>query len=188
MKILLWRDVEKLGKRGEVVDVRDGYARNFLLPRKLASVPTPSMYKEFELEKRRQAKRDAVLISDAQGVAGRLASVQSVSVEVNTNEDGNLYGAVTPTMVADALRDQGLKVEPKAVEIAEPIKQIGTYEVVLNLHREVRPTVKVWVLSTKAVKVDDRAATAESAPEAEAAAEAAPAAAPAEESKPEAQE
>ena len=154
MKILLWHDVEKLGNRGEIVDVRDGYFRNFLLPRKLASAPTPSMYKEFELEKRRQSKRDAVLIGDAQGVAEKLAGIASVSVEVNTNEEGHLYGAVTPSMVSDALRDQGLKVEAKAVEITEPIKQIGTYDVVLNLHSEVRPTIKVWVLSTKAVKVE----------------------------------
>ncbi len=152
MKVLLWQDVEKLGKRGDVVDVRDGYARNFLLPRRLASVPTPPMYKEFELEKRRQAKQEAALVSGAREIAEKLSRITSVSIEVNTNDEGHLYGAVSPTMVADALRDQGLKVEPRQVEIAEPIKQVGTYEVTVALHREVRPAVKVWVLSTKAVK------------------------------------
>ena len=194
MKILLWQDLDKLGKRGDVVDVRDGYARNYLLPRKLASVPTPSMYKEFELEKRRQSKRDAVLIGDAQAVAEKLAGISSVSVEVNTNEEGHLYGTVTPSMVSDALRDQGLKIEPKAVEIAEPIKQIGTYDVVLNLHREVRPTIKVWVLSTKAVKLEDAEAAAKPAPAAPEADGASgpdasePDASGSEESKPEAKE
>jgi large subunit ribosomal protein L9 len=69
---------------------------------------------------------------------------------VNTNEEGHLYGSVTPTMIAEALKDQQLKVEPKSIEIAEPIKQVGTFEVVVNLHREVKPKLKVWVLSTKA--------------------------------------
>ena len=152
MKILLWTDVEKLGKRGEVVEVREGYARNFLFPRRLGSKPTPSMYKEFELEKRRVAKQEAVVVTESKAVAEKLAGVTSVSIEVNTNEEGHLYGAVTPSMVAEALKDQGLKVEAKAIEIAEPIKQVGTYEVTVNLHRDVKPKLKVWVLSTKAVK------------------------------------
>ena len=159
MKILLWQDVEKLGKRGEVVDVRDGYARNFLFPRRLGSKPTPSMYKEFELEKRRSAKQEAVLVSESKAVSEKLAGVTSVSIEVNTNEEGHLYGAVTPSMVAEALKDQGLKVEAKAIEIAEPIKQVGTYEVTVNLHRDVQPKLKVWVLSTKVVKPAEGAAS-----------------------------
>jgi large subunit ribosomal protein L9 len=156
MKVLLWQDVEKLGKRGEIVEVREGYARNFLLPRRLArefvESRRDSLMKEFELAKRRQSKQEAKLVTDAKEIAAKLAGVTSVSIEVNTNEQGLLYGAVTPSMVADALRDQGLKVEAKAIEIAEPIKQVGTYEVAVNLHREVKPALKVWVLSTKAVK------------------------------------
>jgi large subunit ribosomal protein L9 len=154
MKVLLWNDVEKLGRRGEIVDVKDGYARNYLIPRRLASKPTPSMYKEFELEKRRQNKVEAKLIGEAGQVAEKIGQLASVSIEVNTNEEGHLYGSVTPTMIAEALKDQGLKVEPKAIEIAEPIKQVGTFEVVINLHREVKPKLKVWVLSTKAPSGD----------------------------------
>jgi large subunit ribosomal protein L9 len=107
------------------------------------------MYKEFELEKRRQNKVEAKLIAGANQIAERLGQIASVSIEVNTNEEGHLYGSVTPTMIAEALKDQGMKVEPKAIEIAEPIKQVGTFEVVINLHREVKPKLKVWVLSTK---------------------------------------
>ncbi len=158
MKVMLWQDVAKVGKRGDVVNVKDGYFRNFLLPRKLAREVVKgreaSLTKEFELAKRRASKQEAALVTGAKEVAEKLSKVTSVSVEVNTNEEGHLYGAVTPSMIADALRDQGLKVEPKSVEIAEPIKQVGTYEVVVNLHREVQPKVKVWVLSTKAVKVE----------------------------------
>ena len=157
MKVLLWQDVDKLGRRGETVDVREGFARNFLFPRKLASIPTPSMHKEFELAKRRVVKQEAALIGDAKQVAEKLAGVTSVSIEVNTNEEGLLYGAVSPSMIADALKDQGLKVEARAIEIAEPIKKVGTYEVLVNLHREVKPKLKVWVLSTKAVKPEGAA-------------------------------
>jgi large subunit ribosomal protein L9 len=157
MKVLLWNDVEKLGRRGEVVEVKDGYARNYLIPRRLASKPTPSMYKEFELEKRRVAKVEAKLIADAKVVAERLLQIPSVSIEVNANDEGHLYGSVTPTMVAESLKDHQLKVEPKTVEIAEPIKQLGTYEVTINLHRDVKPKLKVWVLSSKAPAGPDAA-------------------------------
>ena len=155
MKVLLWQDVDKLGRRGEVIEVREGYARNFLIPRRLASVPTPSMYKEFELEKRRLSKQEAALVSDARAVAERLAGVTSVSIEVNTNEQGHLYGSITPTMIADALRDQGIKVEPRVVEIPQAIKEVGTYEVEIRLHRDIQPKLKVWILSTKAVKPEE---------------------------------
>ena len=96
MKVLLWQDVDKLGKRGETVVVKDGFARNYLFPRKLASIPTLSMQKEFELAKRRVVKQEAALITDAKAVAEKLAGVTSVSIEVNTNEEGLLYGAVSP--------------------------------------------------------------------------------------------
>lgn len=152
MKVLLWQDIDKLGRRGEEVEVRDGFARNFLFPQRLASRPTPSMRKEFELEKRRQAKVDAKLISDANVVVGKLAQVPSVSIEVNTNEEGHLYGSVTPTMIAEALKDHGLRIEPKLIVLPEAIKSIGTYEATVRLHREVQPKLKVWVLSSREVK------------------------------------
>ena len=136
--------------------MRDGYARNFLFPRKLASIPTPSMHKEFELSKRRVVRQEAAMIGDAKLVAEKLAGVTSVSIEVNTNEEGLLYGAVSPSMIADALKDHGLKVDGKSIEIAEPIKKVGTYEVIVNLHRDVKPKLKVWVLSTKAVKPEEK--------------------------------
>ena len=158
MKIRLWQDIDKLGKRGEIVDVKDGYARNYLLPRKLGAAATVGMDKEFELEKRRQAKVEAHLVSDAKTVAAKITELTSgVSLEVNANDDGSLYGSVTPTMIAESLRDKGLKVEPKTIEIKEPIKQTGTYEVTVNLHRDVKPILKVWVLSTKAPEKKDDA-------------------------------
>ncbi|MBI4565909.1 MAG: 50S ribosomal protein L9 [Planctomycetes bacterium] len=165
MKILLWHDLEKVGKRGEIVEVRDGYARNYLFPRRLASKPTPTMYKEFELEKRRQAKLEAKLIADAKLIAEKVEQLTSVSIEVNTNEEGRLYGSVTPTMIAEVLKDQQLKVEPKTIEIAEPIKQVGTYEVTIDLHRDVKPKLKLWVLSSKTPASPGEKSDAPAAPE-----------------------
>lgn len=153
MKVLLWNDVDKLGKRGEVVNVKEGFARNYLFPRKLASKDTVSMRKELELAKRRAAKQEAQVIADAKEVAEKLVKVPSVTVEVNANAEGVLYGTVTQSMIAEAIRgEQGLKVDAKCVEIAEPIKNIGTYDVQIALHREVKHTLKVWVITTKAVK------------------------------------
>src|SRR5262245_54839631 len=125
MKVMLWDDVEKLGKRGDVVNVSDGFARNFLFPqrkaRQVIAGREEALLRELNLAKRRAAKQEAALVTGAKEIAEKLTSIPSVSIEVNTNEEGHLYGAVTPSMVADALRDQGLKVEAKAIEIAEPI-------------------------------------------------------------------
>ncbi|MDP6957773.1 MAG: 50S ribosomal protein L9 [Planctomycetota bacterium] len=155
MQVLLWHTIEKLGKRGDIVTVKDGYARNFLIPRRMASLPTSGQYREFEVEKRRQDQIEVQLIDDAKQVETKLAEVTSLSMEVNTNEDGVLYGSVTPTMIAQALLGENMKVDAKCIEILEPIKNIGTYEVTINLHREVKPTLKVWVLSTKELKVNE---------------------------------
>jgi large subunit ribosomal protein L9 len=165
MKVLLWKDVDALGKRGEVVNVKDGYARNYLFPRKIASQDTESMRKELELAKRRSAKQEVQLVAEAKEVAEKLVKVPSVTVEVNANAEGHLYGTVTPTMIADAIKgEQGLKVEPKCVEIAEPIKQIGTYDVQIALHKEVKHTLKVWVITTKAVKPPEKEKKSDAAP------------------------
>lgn len=152
MKVLLWQDIEAIGKRGEIVDVKPGHARNYLFPHRLASEPTPSMYKEFELEKRRQAKKEKVLVTEAETVAKKIQEISSVTIEVNTNEEGQLYGSVTPSMIADALLDQGLKIEPRMVEIAEPVKQVGVYEIPVRVFKDVVPKVKIWVVSSKTLE------------------------------------
>ena len=155
MKILLWQDVEKLGKRGQTVDVKEGYARNYLFPRKLASKDTATMRKELELAKRRSAKQEAEYVTEAKAVAEKLALVPSVTVEVNANEEGQLYGTVTPSMIADALREHKLKVDARCVQIPEPIKKVGTYDLDIALHKDIVHKLKVWVITTKAVKAPD---------------------------------
>ncbi len=164
MQVLLWHSIENLGKRGDVVEVKDGYARNFLIPRRMASPPTPGQYREFEVEKRRQDQVEVQLIEGAKEVEAKLAEVTSLSIEVNTNEEGVLYGSVSPTMISEALLAENMKVEARAITIDEPIKKIGTYEVTVHLHRDVQPKIKVWVLSTKAIKLEDVADREEDSP------------------------
>jgi large subunit ribosomal protein L9 len=146
MKVLLWKSIEKLGNLGQVVEVKPGYARNYLFPQRLATPDTPRQHQALSIARRKQELLERKMAESAQALAAALEKF-SVSLEVNTTEDGTLYGSVTPTMIADALREQGARVEPKAIQIDDPIKQVGYYEVLVNLHRDVKPKLKVWVVS-----------------------------------------
>lgn len=146
MKVLLWTSIEKLGTLGDVVEVKPGYARNFLFPKRMATVDTSSQRRALGIARRKHEKLEVKMADDARQLATALGKI-SVSLEVNTTEDGTLYGSVTPTMIADALNEEGAKIEPKTIEIEDAIKQVGYYEVTLNLHKDVKPKLKVWVVS-----------------------------------------
>ena len=144
MKIRLWHDVESLGKRGDVVNVRDGYARNYLLPRRMAGKPTASQDREFLLEKRRWEKNQAQLLVEAKGISEKLGAV-SVTIEANANPEGVLFGSVTPHMVSAALAQEGYRVDAKSIRIDEPIKKVGEYKVPVRLHAELSVPIQVKV-------------------------------------------
>jgi large subunit ribosomal protein L9 len=158
---MLWKTIEKLGELGEVVEVKPGFARNYLLPRRLASADTPSQRQALKFARRKQEKLELKQADDAKTLRAALEKI-SVSLEVNTTEDGKLYGSVTPTMISEALAEQGAKVEPKEIEIGDAIKQVGYYEVTVALHRDVKPKLKVWVVSANP---EAQAKPAEGAPE-----------------------
>ena len=151
MQILLWQDVEKLGKRGDIVAVADGYARNYLLPRKMASRPTPQAHRDMELEKKRVVKRQAKLVEDLKTIAATV-SRESVTIEVNTNEEGHLYGSVTPATIAEAYAPMGVKVDPSWIHLDDPIKSTGVYQVKIRIREDIETTAKVWVVQSKDVK------------------------------------
>ena len=148
MQVLLWQNLEKIGKRGEVVNVTDGYARNYLFPRKLASTPTPNMYKALEYEKVQVAKKQTKVLTNLKALAEQIEKV-SITMEVNTNEEGHLYGSITPAMIVDGLKKQDIDIDAKHIEIDQPIKEVGVYQIKINLHKSVQPTVKVWIVSGK---------------------------------------
>ena len=145
MQVILRDDMDNLGKSGEVVTVKEGYARNFLLPRGHAIKATDGDVKRVEHEKRVIAARTAKLSKEAQAEADKLSQV-TVSIARAVGEEDKLYGSVSSRDIADALAEKGVKVDSKKVQLVEPIKALGLTEVPVKLGRGVTATVKVWVV------------------------------------------
>jgi len=144
MQIILQEDVEKLGTRGQVVEVAAGYARNFLLPRKLAIAATPGNLKRLEKIRSVLDKRTATEREGAQKQAEVLAAA-SVTLARKAGENDQLFGSVTTADIAEALAAQGYQVDKRKIELREPIKLIGEYQVTAKLHHDVTATIKVVV-------------------------------------------
>jgi large subunit ribosomal protein L9 len=146
MKIILRQDVENLGKMGEILTVKDGYARNYLIPRNYAYYATPGAIRGFESEKKRIVAQMDKMKGTAELLAAKLAETQ-VSVGMKVGEEGRLFGAVTAQMIADELALLGHTIDRRTITIDEPIKSLGVFDVKIKLHPEVTATVKVWVIS-----------------------------------------
>jgi large subunit ribosomal protein L9 len=145
MQVILRDDMENLGKSGEVVNVRPGYARNYLLPRGHAIKATESDVKRVEHEKRVIAARTAKMAKETQAEADKLSKV-SVSIPRAVGEEDKLYGSVTTRDIAEALQAQGVTIDAKKLVLDEPIKALGLTEVAVKLGRGVQATIKVWVV------------------------------------------
>ncbi len=144
MKLILTENVENLGRMGQMVEVKPGYARNFLLPRKLAVPATPKNLKAQEQVLKAIEKKAAKVLGDANALAARLAGV-SLTFLRKAGEEGRLFGSVTNMDVADALREKGFEIDRKAIALPDHIKQVGEYTVAIRLHHDVAPAVKVVV-------------------------------------------
>lgn len=144
MQIILQEDVDKLGNRGQVVDVADGYARNYLLPRKLALTATPSNLKQLGRMRATFAKREATETESAQQLAEVLAGV-SVTLSRKAGENDQLFGSVTASDISDALAAQSVTIDKKKIQLDTPIKLVGEYQVPVKIFREVGATIKVTV-------------------------------------------
>ena len=145
MQVILRDDMDNLGKSGEVVNVKEGYARNYLLPRGHAIKATDGDIKRVEHEKRVIASRTAKLAKEAQAEADKLSSV-SVQIARAVGEEDKLYGSVTSRDIAEALAEKGVKVDSKKIHLDEPLKTLGMSEVQVKLGRGVNATIKVWVV------------------------------------------
>lgn len=145
MDVILREDVEKLGHAGEVVTVKDGYARNYLLPRGLAYVATDGNRRRLDSEQRQRDRRAAAEVAGARDAAARLEAV-SLSFSMKAGEGDKLFGSVTAGDIAERLREEGMVVDRKAVELEEPIKALGVYKVPIRLHADVKPEIRVWVV------------------------------------------
>ncbi|HLV95009.1 MAG TPA: 50S ribosomal protein L9 [Candidatus Acidoferrales bacterium] len=144
MQIILQEDVEKLGNRGQVVAVAEGYARNFLLPRKLALEATPGNMKRLEKMRAAFAKKEATEKDSAQTLAELLASV-TLTMSRKAGESDQLFGSVTSGDICDALAGQGYTIDRRKIVLPEPIKVVGEYEIPVKLFRDLRANVKVIV-------------------------------------------
>ena len=145
MDVILRENVDKLGAAGEVVSVKDGYARNYLLPRGLAYPATEGNKHRLEAESKSRARRADAEVAKASEVATRLEAV-SLSFTMKAGEGDKLFGSVTSHDIAERLKAEGFDVDKKTVELAEPIKALGVYKVPVRLHPDVKPEVRVWVV------------------------------------------
>ena len=144
-EVLLMADVPELGKAGEVVKVSEGYARNYLLPRELAAAVTPASLRRLEKLRKERAELAKIQLAEAHAKAGKLEGA-AVTIRAKTSDGEKLYGSVSAAEIVDALRNQGVTLDRTQVELAEHLKQTGTFEVPVRLHPEVTVQIKVLIV------------------------------------------
>lgn len=145
MKVILRQNSENLGQIGEIVDVKDGYARNYLIPRKLAYPALQGNVKALEEEKKNLEKKKVQELASAEAFASELEKV-SVTIPVQVGEEDKIFGSVTSQMIADGLKEKGYEIDRRKIEIEETIKSLGIYGINIKLHPNVNAKIKVWVV------------------------------------------
>lgn len=165
MKVILTEEIRGLGTRGDVVNVKDGYARNFLIPKNMAREATAGNLKSVEQDRKKWAQ----LAQQEKVVAEKAAtSVQGVRITVQkrVGENGHLFGSVTANEIADALEAKGIAVDKRRIELAHPIKSLGVHDVDVRLHREVSAHIQVEVVPLGVERLEEAPAAAPAAPSA----------------------
>jgi len=145
MEIILIQDVANLGYKNDVVKVKDGYGRNYLIPNKMAIIANESNLKQLKENMRQQAKKLAQMLADAQALAEKLANT-TLTIAAKANEDGKIFGTVTTAQIAEALEAQGITVDKKVITI-EAVKELGEHVAYARLHREVKAEIKLNVVA-----------------------------------------
>ena len=165
MKVVLLGEIKGKGGEGDIIDVAQGYAENYLFPKKLAVAATKGNLKQLEERRNNIAKREAVRIADANALKDNLEGKQ-VTVDAKVGDEGILFGSVTAAMVADAIKDQlGYDIDRKRVELGKPIKVAGAHEVTISLYRDIRANVVVLVGVKPEELVEEAAEEVEAAAE-----------------------
>ncbi|MBM4068745.1 MAG: 50S ribosomal protein L9 [Planctomycetes bacterium] len=149
MQLVLTEDVPHLGSQGDLVEVKAGYGRNYLLPNGLATIPTAHNIRLLELYKQRVFQAREAKMADLRALAEQIARVPHITIEANANEEGHLYGSVGAPEVSKALKGKNLKVEVEMVRLEGQIKECALYEVKLNLGYDIETNVKVMVVPLK---------------------------------------
>mgnify|MGYP001285314772 FL=1 len=147
MKVILRQNIETLGSMGEVVAVKDGYARNYLLPRGMAYVATEGNMQVLEQERKRLEVKMNRELKDAEALAAQLEKHENaITIPMQVGEEDKLFGSVTKEMIAEKLAEKGFNIDRRKIEIEETIKVLGIYTVKIKLHTNVMAKVKVWVV------------------------------------------
>jgi large subunit ribosomal protein L9 len=157
MKVILTEEIRGLGTRGDIVTVKDGYARNFLLPKNLAREATAGNLKQVEHERRKWALLAQQEKEVAQKAADKVKGVK-IRIEKRVGEQGHLFGSVTANEIADALLEKGIEVDKRRIELAQPIKNVGVHDVEVRLHRDVTATIQVEVAAQGVERLEEPAA------------------------------
>lgn len=146
LEVLLKKDIKTLGKRGEVVKVSKGYARNYLFPQKLALLPTKDGLLELEREKKRLVRSEVEIVSNLKELSLKIESA-SCTIEVKANEEGILFGSVSPQVIIDALaKENVVGIKEEMIKLETPIKELGVYRVKIELHPDISATCRLWVV------------------------------------------
>ena len=145
MKVILLQTIDRLGKAGDVITVKEGYARNFLIPKKAAKEATTGNMKLLDSIKKRQAEEDMKKLTEAKALAEKLAAL-SLTIPAQSGEEEKLFGSVSTEDIAVALSAEGVKIDKRDIILSEPIKKLGVYEVIVKLHPEVKANLKVWII------------------------------------------
>ncbi|MBM4000675.1 MAG: 50S ribosomal protein L9 [Planctomycetes bacterium] len=147
IQLLLIQNVDHLGKQGEIVEVKPGYANNFLLPQGLATIATDHHRRMVEKHKARLAEIERQRLSSLRGLADQIAR-QSITIEANANDEGHLYGSVGALEIVNGLKQAGISITADQVRLEGPLKELGLYTVKVRLHVEIESDLKVWVVPT----------------------------------------
>jgi large subunit ribosomal protein L9 len=145
MQVILRERMENLGNVGEIVDVKPGFARNYLIPQGKAYLATSGNVRRIEVEREKLATQAADTLASARARAATIEAV-SLTFHARAGEEGRLFGSITSADIAERLAEQGIEIERRQIEIEEPIKALGVFSVPIRLHTEVRPEIKVWVI------------------------------------------
>lgn len=147
MKVILRKDLETLGKMGDIVTVRDGYARNYLIPRGYAYLATEGAIKALEIENKRMQKKIQQDRAKAEQLAAELSQVQ-LTFPMKVGEEGRLYGSVTSLMISEKLQNEfNYNVDKRNILLEEPIKSLGIFDVTIKLYQDIQTSIKVWVIN-----------------------------------------
>ncbi|MGR3293938.1 MAG: 50S ribosomal protein L9 [Candidatus Scalindua sp.] len=153
MKILLKKEIKKLGNIGDVVDVANGYARNYLLPKKLAAVVTKGNIAQINLQMLKNEEKRKEEIKDLKVLAAKIADI-SYTITVKTNKEGKLFGSVTANDIAKVLTENGFQIDEKMVILETPIKKCDLHNITVVLHPDVNTQCRVWIVSESEETVD----------------------------------